>query len=144
MKRVVTLVVFLCLATTPAVAEVLYVSQSAAGNNTGASWRDAFHELQDALALAKPGDEIWVAVGVYSPTSGNDRFATFQLANGVAIYGGFTGDVEIVRLGSQARVSHCLERVLEGTSAMKNDLHAVKRLRHTLAVVERECTVLQP
>jgi len=50
--------------------------------------------LQDALAAAGSGDEIWVAEGVYKPDQGlgitpGDRTATFQLENGVAIYGGF-------------------------------------------------------
>ena len=45
--------------------------------------------LQTALEEAKPGDQIWVAAGTYKPTSGNDRLATFRLAPGVAVYGGF-------------------------------------------------------
>ena len=29
--------------------------------------------------------------GTYKPTTGTDRTATFQLKNGVAVYGGFAG-----------------------------------------------------
>ena len=36
-----------------------------------------------------PDMEIWVAEGTYTPISGTHRFATFQLAKGVEIYGGF-------------------------------------------------------
>lgn len=71
-------------------------AQSAAGNADGSAWENAYVTLQDALLDAKSGDEIWVAAGVYYPDEGgeqkdNDRAATFQLVNGVAIYGGFAG-----------------------------------------------------
>ncbi len=58
---------------------------------TCTSWADACPDLQTALGLAGTGDQIWVAVGTYKPTSGTDRTATFQLITGVAIYGGFDG-----------------------------------------------------
>ena len=38
---------------------------------------------------AGSGDEIWVAAGVYKPTSGADRTAAFHMKNGVTILGGF-------------------------------------------------------
>lgn len=71
-------------------------AQSQAGNADGSSWENAYVTLQDALVDAKQGDEIWLAAGVYYPDEGgeqkdNDRAATFQLVNGVAIYGGFAG-----------------------------------------------------
>ena len=38
------------------------------------------------------GDQVWVADGVYYPGSpGDERTVTFQLRNGVEIYGGFAG-----------------------------------------------------
>jgi predicted outer membrane repeat protein len=54
------------------------------------SW-DTACDLQDALALAEAGDQVWVAAGIYKPTTDSDRTATFLLESGVAIYGGFTG-----------------------------------------------------
>ena len=49
-------------------AEIIYVDDDdAAGANNGSSWADAFVYLQDALAVAQPGDEIRVAQGLYRP-----------------------------------------------------------------------------
>ncbi|MHC4675641.1 MAG: LamG-like jellyroll fold domain-containing protein [Planctomycetota bacterium] len=62
-------------------------------NHNGSSWMNAFIDLQDALEVAQYGDHIWVAEGAYRPSQPTDpcdaRTATFQLIDGVAIYGGF-------------------------------------------------------
>ena len=80
------------------ISSVLFVDAKATGAETGTSWADAFTDLQDALTviIGAPGyaEEIWVAAGTYTPDpSGlvDPREASFQLINGVAIYGGFTG-----------------------------------------------------
>jgi predicted outer membrane repeat protein len=65
-----------------------YVKPGGTGNCT--SWANAC-TLQTALTGAASGSEIWVAAGTYKPTTGTDRTATFQLKNGVAVYGGFAG-----------------------------------------------------
>ncbi len=64
-----------------------------AGSNTGTSWQDAYPSLQDGLDTARDCgcDEIWVAGGTYKPTSPKEIAATFELVDGVAMYGGFAG-----------------------------------------------------
>jgi predicted outer membrane repeat protein len=47
--------------------------------------------LQSALANVAPGDQIWVADGVYKPTNDGDREIYFTIPSGVEIYGGFAG-----------------------------------------------------
>jgi hypothetical protein len=47
--------------------------------------------LQTALGVAVPGDELWVAAGMYYPSSAGNRAASFQVNNGVRVYGGFAG-----------------------------------------------------
>jgi hypothetical protein len=56
------------------------------------SWVNAC-ELSYALASAVSGQEIWAAAGTYKPTTvdPDPRKATFQLIDGVALYGGFAG-----------------------------------------------------
>ncbi|HUS74115.1 MAG TPA: choice-of-anchor Q domain-containing protein, partial [Sedimentisphaerales bacterium] len=70
----------------------------ATGANYGSSWEDAFNYLQSALSVARNGDEIRVADGIYkpdedadNPTGTGDREATFQLKKGVTIKGGYAG-----------------------------------------------------
>lgn len=76
-------------------ARVYYVDADATGADDGSSWGDAFTDLQDALAAADQYSlpcQIWIAGGVYYPDRGTgDRFATFSLADGVRVYGGFSG-----------------------------------------------------
>ena len=71
---------------------IIYVDQKAvAGAQTGADWANAFPDLQQALAQAGAGDSIWVAAGVYKPTSTPERTISFVLVDGVCLYGGFAG-----------------------------------------------------
>jgi predicted outer membrane repeat protein len=89
-----TLLLFSLVTLVPAAplraAGAIYVVPGGAGAQTGADWANA-RELQAALTAATSGDQIWVKAGVYKPTIGADRSATFQLKSGVALYGGFAG-----------------------------------------------------
>jgi len=71
-------------------ARVIHVDALATGANDGTSWTHAFADLQDALAVAQAGDEVWVAAEVYTP-SDVDAARSFVLPSGVALYGGFAG-----------------------------------------------------
>lgn len=81
----------------PAIDNIIYVDALAAGLNNGSSWKDAFNDLQKALMKAaeiksSPNSaeiDIWVAAGIYSP--GSRISSTFQMCDGVDMYGGFAG-----------------------------------------------------
>jgi predicted outer membrane repeat protein len=83
------------LGSIPAMADevpmVWFVQADALGSNGGLTWQDAYADLQDALAVAVAGDQIWVASGTYTPGGPGDRTASFELKSGVEIYGGFVG-----------------------------------------------------
>ena len=61
--------------------------RSTSGLQTGLSWKDAFLNLDTALAVAGKGDRIWVAEGVYTPAGGSYVMAY----DSVEVYGGFAG-----------------------------------------------------
>jgi probable HAF family extracellular repeat protein/parallel beta-helix repeat protein/predicted outer membrane repeat protein len=74
------------------------VDADAQGAKNGSSWANAYNHLQDALAVARYGNEIRVAQGIYTPDSNSsdpngsgDREATFRLINGVTVKGGYAG-----------------------------------------------------
>ena len=75
---------------------IYYVNAENLNGGDGRSWATAFNNLQDALDVVVPEDEIWVAAGIYRPTkiaidnSTDEREKSFVLnTNNVKIYGGF-------------------------------------------------------
>ncbi len=77
---------------------IIYVDGAAVGAADGTSWADAYVYLQDALLAAVPGDQIWVAKGVYTPDCytaypnlKHNRLTTFPLRNDVVVIGNFDG-----------------------------------------------------
>jgi len=96
-------------------ADVIYVDVNATGSETGMSWGDAYTNLQKALERASECyiPEIWVAAGTYKPTTNPaDHDANFALIDGVAIYGGFSGNG--TETSSSQRNWHTNETILTG------------------------------
>jgi len=75
-------------------AAIRFVNANLAGGaGDGTSWADAYRgpqALQQAMAAAVSGDEIWVAAGTYTASPTN-RAASHLIKAGVATYGGFAG-----------------------------------------------------
>ncbi len=75
-------------------AKVIYVKLDGTGDGT--SWKNAFGDLQQALATATFGTEIWVAEGTFLPVqcdycNAMQREISFRVPGGVKLYGGFIG-----------------------------------------------------
>ena len=70
-------------------ADLIYVDDDANGLNNGSSWDDAYTAFDVALGNAVSPDYIWVAAGIYQS---DDSPASFNLVDGVDVYGGFAGD----------------------------------------------------
>lgn len=78
--------------------EVVFVDGDAVGRSSGTSWADAYTDLQDALTAARSANgvikEIWVAAAAElyrAAGDSGDPTISFELVNGVALYGGFAG-----------------------------------------------------
>ncbi len=77
-----------------AFAQVIHVDPGATGAQDGSTWCTAFRNLQAGLDAATPGTTIVVANGTYLPETGgltDPREATFALASGVTLQGGYAG-----------------------------------------------------
>ncbi|MDC7221157.1 MAG: right-handed parallel beta-helix repeat-containing protein [Spirochaetales bacterium] len=70
---------------------ILYVDSRSDGSRNGSSWETAYSSLTEALEAAEAGEEIWVAAGTYYPSE-TDQSVSFQMKDGVDLYGGFSGD----------------------------------------------------
>jgi Right handed beta helix region len=90
--RLLILIIGLALYATHLTAQTrYYVHATATGTNDGSSWANAFTDLQSALVLADAGDSVWVAEGLYKPTSSNVPNISFEPRSGVVLLGGFAG-----------------------------------------------------
>lgn len=85
-----------CILSAGATADTIYVDDDGPIYGNGTSWQMAFPDLQEALLTALPGDEIWVAEGLYIPLLPGDPYSTFELKDEISLYGGFAGDEETV------------------------------------------------
>ncbi len=100
----------------------IYVRQGASGANDGTSWTDAYVDLQDAMEAAANGSTIWVAGGTYRPDRGTSNpLATFQLKDGVSLYGGFAGN----ETSLEERDLAANPTVLSGDLGGENSYHVV-------------------
>ena len=64
---------------------------------TGSSWKDPFYTLENALKVAKYGDQVWLAGPfTYTPPINNERGNCFEANYNIKIYGGFAGTEESI------------------------------------------------
>lgn len=100
MKKFYLLLLLFCVVNI-AYGQATYFVDASRPDNSGAgtSWATAKKDLQNALAVAASGDQVWVKAGTYLPTQdpfgnsspANVRDKTFTLKSGVKVYGGFAG-----------------------------------------------------
>lgn len=116
--------------------EIIYVKADATGTNDGTSWPDAYVHLQDGLARARAGDQIWVGEGAYRPDQGQDqtpgdRAATFRQSAAIELYGGFAGDEQTL----EQRAGLFDDTVLSGDLAENDEPNFVNREENSFHVV---------
>lgn len=105
---------------------IWYVNENANGLGTGSSWNDAFVHPQEALNVASPDDQIWVAQGIYTPTdrlqSSDPRESSFRMAGNVSLYGGFEGLEENLSDRNPSQYITTLSGDLENDDSTSGDL----------------------
>jgi len=74
--------------------DIIFVNKDANGFNNGTSWLDAYIDLEDSFLSFQNCEcnQIWVAKGNYIPSERSGRASSFELFEGVALYGGFAGN----------------------------------------------------
>lgn len=92
-----------------------YISTNGNDSNDGLSWGQAFATIGKGLDVSVSGDEIWVAAGTYIP--GTLRTDSFELAEGVSLYGGFSGNEQYLN----QRNGIANETILSGDLAGNDD-----------------------
>lgn len=111
-----------------ATRSVRYVNVAATGANDGLTWADAYVDLKVALneAFVTEIDYVLVAKGVYLPDQGTgNRNATFNVAGGVEVVGGFAGgESEISQRNSDANPT-TLSGAIGASGVTDNSYHVV-------------------
>ncbi|MFM2269538.1 MAG: hypothetical protein RL757_2979, partial [Bacteroidota bacterium] len=92
MKKIYNILLFLVFLSINLTAQTIFVKPNGTGN--GSSWQQAAGNLSALLRSPSVtnGTQIWVAAGTYFPTTTvTNRDASFEIPNGVQVFGGFVG-----------------------------------------------------
>ena len=157
MKRILLLPCVLCgllLLATALQAQVIYITPSGAGTQTGASWANSApgSQLQTKINGAASGSQIWMAAGTYKPNAypngcsscGSSRDYAFLLKSNVAMYGGFAGtETDISQRNFRTHTT-----ILSGDIGTPNDnsdncFHVVISISNSNTTVLDGCTITE-
>lgn len=99
--------------------DIIYVDSAATAGGDGTSWSTAYNTLSEALVVGNyaVGDTVWVAKGTYYPTATLQRDSSFNMRNGLVIYGGFLAGA--TALSQRNYVTHTT--TLSGDIGVKGD-----------------------
>ncbi|MBN1902780.1 right-handed parallel beta-helix repeat-containing protein [Candidatus Sumerlaeota bacterium] len=90
MKKILILLLFLSLSPFGK-AITYYVKTDGDDNTSGTTWQTAFATLRKAHCVARDGDKVWVAWGVYKEAY------EVVIPSGVCFYGGFAGTENLLQ-----------------------------------------------
>ncbi|RRB02027.1 putative Ig domain-containing protein [Larkinella rosea] len=141
--RAILLVGFLVLTSLSGFGQHIYYVTVGGGAVTkdGSSWTNAYAatQLQTAIdaASAFADGEVWVAGGLYKPTSGSDRTISFLMRDHVAIYGGFEGDETLLSerppISLTTPSSTTLSGEIGGAGLSDNSYHVINNTSSALS-----------
>ena len=113
---------------TTANAATRYVGAGLSSSGEGTSWATAYASLQDALAAAEDGDEIWVQAGTYPL----DTYVSVYNVNNVSIYGGFSGTETALSQRDLAANA----TILDGSAVLYSDLITIESYNTSGIVID--------
>ncbi len=94
------------------------------------TWASSTTNLQGAIDASHPGDQVWVATGVYKPTTTTgsaSRTISFAMKNGVSILGGFAGNEPLLtnRILTNPSTTTLSGEIGGPTSTTDNSYHVI-------------------
>lgn len=147
MKRIAVVGVAVLLHASVFGQGVAYVDADAPPPGDGSSWATAFVDLQGALAAAASSGgaitELWIAEGVYLPEApGGPRTTSFDLVEGVMLYGGFDGTETQLSQRNWTTHRSVLDGDLLGNDVPGADYWDASRADNTYQVVTATATTI--
>ncbi|WP_288429517.1 immunoglobulin domain-containing protein, partial [uncultured Spirosoma sp.] len=113
---------------------LIYVTAGGSGDGSGSSWSNALagSQLASAVNAAPAGTSFWIGAGTYRPSpctadcGAEQRAATFRVAPGVALYGGFAGsETSLEQRNWRSQPTVLSGDIGQGGVASDNSLHVV-------------------
>jgi predicted outer membrane repeat protein len=114
----------------------LYVDGSVSSSGNGQGWTTAYKTLNEAISASTNGTTIYVAHGIYTPSSDNDREDSFALSHYyMTIIGGFSPDTGIEEEGQQDPVAYptILSGEIQGDGVNTNNSYHI--LKGTMGAI---------
>ena len=79
----------------------IFVTPNGSGTKDGSDWNNSldgntpagngYTRLSDLMKWSKSGTQFWIAEGTYKTCTDNDREKSFELGQGIKVFGGFQG-----------------------------------------------------
>ena len=112
-------------------AQTYYVAVDGTGD--GSSWAEASGDLREVLSRAQAGESVWVARGLYRPSTcttctETDRARAFVVPNGVQVYGGFAGDENSLDVRNPAAYPSTLSGEIDADAELTGNSYHVVRI----------------
>ena len=92
MKNIISISILLILSIQAISQNIVYVKNSATGQETGSSWNNAYRNLKSAIENAPENSEIWISIWTAdseAQTSSKEEYLTIDKP--LKLYGGFFG-----------------------------------------------------